>query len=93
MAQGDVKIVGISDQWFDGDRVLVVVVAVATEGVDWSAYQDAVSTDRFNGLELASMDHDDILSLLIDKARMNGNKISEAEARAYFRNIDLPYRG
>jgi len=90
MAAGDRKIVGISDRWFDADNVLVIVVAVATEGVDWAAYQDAVSTERFG---IASkVNHKDIQSLLIDRATAYGDKIGEAEARAYFPGVTLPYR-
>jgi hypothetical protein len=86
-------IAGISDRWFDNDRVLVVVVAVVTEGVDWAgvdwaAYQDAISVTGMYG----NKEHSDIMRLLVHRASKTGDKVSEAEARALFPGIELPYR-
>jgi hypothetical protein len=79
-------IAGISNRWFDEDRVLVVVIASVTEGVDWAAYQDAMAVVS------SRRPHQDIRAYLVDRASKHGDKVSEAEARALFPGIDLPYR-
>jgi hypothetical protein len=79
---------GISDRWFDNDKVLVVVVAVVTEGVDWAAYQDALSVTG----EFAELSNRYLTNFLALRASSNGDKLSEAEARGAFPGISLPYR-
>ena len=83
-------IIGVSNRWFDRDHVLVVVVATMTEGVDWAAYQDAVAIQSM--AEPDKQSHSAVEDFLVNRACRNGDKVSEAEARALFLDIDLPYR-
>lgn len=97
MAAGEKRVVGISDRWFENSTVLVVVVAVATEGIDWAAYQDAASVVSWiSGLEGNNEGADTsyrlFRDLIVARAIDTGDKLSEREARAYFPNVELPYR-
>ncbi len=69
----------IAGRYFNANGYSVAIVASITKGVDWAAYIGADQSDK----------EDDTLIFV----KSYGCKLSEKDARYFFKNIELPYRG
>jgi hypothetical protein len=69
----------VEGRYWNTGGVAIAIVAVITEGIDWSAYIGGTPDTR---KEATAVEH----------AARYGAKLSEREARFYFPDIKLPYR-
>lgn len=67
-------------RYYNANGFAVGIVAVVTKGVDWAAYIGSTNT---------YMDE----SQTMDWIAMYGCKLSEYDARHFFPELKLPYRG
>jgi hypothetical protein len=69
----------IEGRYYNTNGFAIAVVAVITEGIDWSAYIGATPS--------TFKEHE-----TIESVAKYGAKLIEEDARFYFPDIELPYR-
>ncbi len=69
----------IEGRYFNANGYSVAIIASVTKGVDWAAYIGADQSDK---------EEDTLLFV-----KSYGCKLAEADARYFFPDIELPYRG
>lgn len=74
---GDRKV--ITGRYFNSNYHACAVVAVITIGIDWAAYM--------NGCNVEAPE-----AVCVAQVAEYGGKLSEADARHFFPDIELPYR-
>lgn len=72
----------ITGRYWNVNGVAIAIVAVVTEGIDWAAYVGGGCKDMTEHEQDA-----------VDWTTKHGAKLYEGDARRFFPDIDLPYRG
>lgn len=70
----------ITGRYYNANYYATAIVAVITEGIDWVAY-------------IGGADHTIPEREAVNYVADNGDKLSRADAKHFFPDIDLPYRG